>query len=89
VIRRSDLMRISPQSLHSDLVVIGQRELQELKGYASPEKLLLSSGAPIPSYRAAGKSESIGNKITGRLERQREARRAVADALPFLSRLVP
>jgi nucleotide-binding universal stress UspA family protein len=34
-------------SLHSDLVVIGQRELQKLRGYASPEKLLLSSGAPI------------------------------------------
>jgi nucleotide-binding universal stress UspA family protein len=38
---------ITLSSLHSDLVVIGQRELQELRGYASPEKLLLSSGAPI------------------------------------------
>jgi nucleotide-binding universal stress UspA family protein len=34
-------------SLHSDLVVIGQRELQELAGYLSPERLLLASGAPI------------------------------------------
>ncbi len=34
-------------SLHSDLVVIGQRELHELPGYLSPEKLLLASGAPI------------------------------------------
>jgi nucleotide-binding universal stress UspA family protein len=71
-------------SLHSDLVVIGQRELQELKGYASPEKLLLSSGAPILVIPSGWKSESIGNKILVGWNASREARRAVADALPFL-----
>jgi nucleotide-binding universal stress UspA family protein len=71
-------------SLHSDLVVIGQRELQELKGYASPEKLLLSSGAPILVIPSSWKSESIGNKILVGWNASREARRAVADALPFL-----
>jgi len=71
-------------SLHSDLVVIGQRELQELKGYASPEKLLLSSGAPILIIPSGWKSESIGNKILVGWNASREARRAVADALPFL-----
>jgi nucleotide-binding universal stress UspA family protein len=71
-------------SLHSDLVVIGQRELQELKGYASPEKLLLSSGAPILVIPSGWKSGSIGNKILVGWNASREARRAVADALPFL-----
>ena len=71
-------------SLHSDLVVIGQRELQELKGYASPEKLLLSSGAPILVIPSGWKSESIGNRILVGWNASREARRAVADALPFL-----
>ena len=71
-------------SLHSDLVVIGQRELQELKGYASPEKLLLSSGAPILVMPSGWKSQSIGNKILVGWNASREARRAVADALPFL-----
>jgi nucleotide-binding universal stress UspA family protein len=71
-------------SLHSDLVVIGQRELQELRGYASPEKLLLSSGAPILVIPSGWKSESIGNKILVGWNASREARRAVADALPFL-----
>ena len=71
-------------SLHSDLVVTGQRELQELKGYASPEKLLLSSGAPILVIPSGWKSESIGNKILVGWNASREARRAVADALPFL-----
>jgi len=71
-------------SLHSDLVVIGQRELQELPGYASPEKLLLSSGAPILVIPGGWKSESIGDKILVGWNASREARRAVADALPFL-----
>jgi len=34
-----------------------------LNGYASPEKLLLSSGAPILVIPSGWKSESIGNKI--------------------------
>jgi len=42
-------------SLHSDLVVIGQRELQELKGCASPPKSSCSPAAlPFSSYRATG-----------------------------------
>ena len=75
---------ITLSSLHSDLVVIGQRELQELKGYASPEKLLLSGGSPILVIPGDWKSESIGNKILVGWNASREARRAVADALPFL-----
>lgn len=75
---------VALSSLHSDLVVIGQRELQELKGYASPEKLLLSSGAPILVIPSGWKSGSIGNKILVGWNASREARRAVADALPFL-----
>jgi len=71
-------------SLHSDLVVIGQRELHELPGYLSPEKLLLASGAPILVVPSGWKSEPIGNKILVGWNASREARRAVADALPFL-----
>jgi len=71
-------------SLHSDLVVIGQRELQELPGYLSPESLLLASGAPILVVPSGWKSQPIGNKILVAWNATREARRAVADALPFL-----
>jgi nucleotide-binding universal stress UspA family protein len=71
-------------SLHSDLVVIGQRQLQELPGYLSPEKLLLASGAPILVVPSGWKSELIGQKILVGWNASREARRAVADALPFL-----
>src|SRR5260370_6793486 len=71
-------------SLHSDLVVIGQRELQELNGYASPEKLLLSGGSPILVIPSGWKSESIGDKILVGWNASREARRSAGGALPFL-----
>ena len=71
-------------SLHSDLVVIGQRELHDLPGYLSPERLLLASGAPILVVPSGWKSEPFGKKILVGWNASREARRAVADALPFL-----
>ena len=66
---------ITLSSLHSDLVVIGQRELQELRGSLSPEKLLLASGAPILVVPIGWKSETIGNKILVGWNASREARR--------------
>jgi nucleotide-binding universal stress UspA family protein len=71
-------------SLHSDLVVIGQRELHELPGYSSAERLLLASGTPILVVPSGWKSEPIGKKILVGWNASREARRALADALPFL-----
>jgi nucleotide-binding universal stress UspA family protein len=75
---------ITLSSLHSDLVVIGQHELHELPGYLSPEKLLLASGAPILVIPSGWKPGPIGKKILVGWNASREARRAVADALPFL-----
>lgn len=72
-------------SLHSDLVVIGQHELHELPGYPSPDRLLLASGVPILVLPSGWKSEPIGKKILVGWNASREARRAVADALPFLA----
>jgi nucleotide-binding universal stress UspA family protein len=71
-------------SLHSDLVVIGQHGLHELPGYLSAEKLLLASGAPILVVPDGWKCGPIGNRILVGWNASREARRAVADALPFL-----
>jgi hypothetical protein len=61
-----------------------QRSVRPSKGHVSPEKLLLASGAPILVILSGWKSESIGNKILVGWNASREARRAVADALPFL-----
>jgi nucleotide-binding universal stress UspA family protein len=71
-------------SLHSDLVVVGQRELHELPGYFSPETLLLASGAPILVLPSDLKSEFVGKTILVGWNASREARRAVRDALPLL-----
>ncbi len=71
-------------SLHSDLVVIGQHELDYLPGYPSPDKLLLASGVPILVLPSGWKSEPPGKRILIGWNASREARRAVADALPFL-----
>ena len=71
-------------SLHSNLVVIGQHELHELPGYPSPDKFLLASGVPILFLPSGWKSEPLGKKILVGWNASREARRAVADALPFL-----
>jgi nucleotide-binding universal stress UspA family protein len=58
VIRRGEPDEdLTLNSLHSDLVVIGQRELQELRGYASPEKLLLASGSPVLVIPSGWKAE--------------------------------
>src|SRR5258708_8754427 len=46
-------------SLHSVLVVIGQRELHELPGFLSPESLLLASGAPILVVPSAWNSDPL------------------------------
>jgi nucleotide-binding universal stress UspA family protein len=71
-------------SLHSDLVIVGQRELHELPGYLSPEKLLLASGTPILVVPSGWKSEFDGKKVLVGWNASREARRAVTDALPLL-----
>jgi len=71
-------------ALHSDLIVIGQRELRKITGYLSPERQLLASGVPILVLPNDWKPEPIGNRILVGWNASREARRAVADALPFL-----
>ena len=74
-------------SLHSDLVVIGQRELQELPGYLAPEKLLLASGAPILVVPSGWKSEPIGKNILVGWNASREAGARSRMRSPSSSRL--
>jgi nucleotide-binding universal stress UspA family protein len=57
-------------SLHSDLVVIGQRELHELPGYPSPERLLLASGNSDSGCTERLEIQADRQEDTRRLERQ-------------------
>ena len=85
VVRRTapdDLLILN--SLHTDLVVVGQRELQDLGDHLSPDKIFLASGAPILCLPDGWRSERVGKNVLVGWNASREARRAVADALPFL-----
>ena len=54
------------------------------KGWSS-ERLLMASGVPVLIIPDGWKSETIGNNILFGWNASREARRAMADAMPFLS----
>ena len=71
-------------ALHSDLVVVGHPEPNGLPDDLSIDKLLLESSAPLLILPTAWKGKTIGNKILIGWNETREARRAVADAMPFL-----
>jgi nucleotide-binding universal stress UspA family protein len=72
-------------SLHSDLVIVGHPAPCGLPEDLSPERLLLASGVPILIVPNAWTRGTIGTNVLVGWNASREARRAVTDALPFLS----
>jgi nucleotide-binding universal stress UspA family protein len=72
-------------SLHCDLLVIGHPDPPGLPRGWSPERLLMASGVPVLIIPDGWKSEMIGTNILVGWNASREARRAMADAMPFLS----
>jgi nucleotide-binding universal stress UspA family protein len=72
-------------SLHSDLVVVGHPAPDGLPENLSPERLLFASGVPTLIVPNAWKRETIGTNVLVGWNASREARRAVTDALPFLT----
>jgi nucleotide-binding universal stress UspA family protein len=71
-------------AFHSDLIVVGRPEPHGLPDDVSVEKLLLTSGTPTLIVPNIWKGEAIGNKILIGWNATRQARRAVADSMPFL-----
>jgi nucleotide-binding universal stress UspA family protein len=72
-------------SLHCDLVVIGHPVPHGLPDGWSPDRLLMASGVPILVIPDRWEPEQIGDRILVCWNASREARRAMADAMPFLS----
>jgi nucleotide-binding universal stress UspA family protein len=82
-------------SLHSDLVIIGHPDPHDLPNGWTPERLLVASGVPVLMVphdwapRAPDGDDwaprAPGGKVLVAWNASREARRAVADALPFLT----
>jgi nucleotide-binding universal stress UspA family protein len=72
-------------ALASDLVVVGCPEPHGLPDSVTVEKLLLTTGVPLLIVPNAWNGEAIGSKIVVGWNSTRQARRAVADAMAFLT----
>jgi nucleotide-binding universal stress UspA family protein len=72
-------------SLHCDLVIVGHPGPHGLPKGWSPERLLMASGVPVLIIPDGWKATTIGSKALVAWNGSRQARRAIADAMPFLS----
>ncbi len=73
---------------YADLIVASQPEVGAKKLLAAgiPEDVLLSAGVPILLLPTGWRERSIGERIMIAWKSNREATRAVHDAMPFLTR---
>ncbi|MCC9625814.1 universal stress protein [Thalassospira sp. MA62] len=72
---------------HHDLTVMGQHDPESADPCAvseMPDKVILTSGAPVLVVPYAGKFETVGERIMVAWKPYREAVRAVNDSMPFL-----
>lgn len=72
------------RSLHCDLIVSAQPQVAGLPDTWSAEALVLTTGIPVLMFPAAWEGGQTGRHVLIAWNRSREARRAVADALPFI-----
>lgn len=71
-------------SLHCDLVILGHPKPHGLPDSWTAERLLIASGVPIIIIPDSWTADSIGGKVLVAWNASREARRAIADAMPIL-----
>lgn len=73
------------KNLHSDLIVAARPIPADLPSTWSGQHLLLVSGAPVLLVPEGWPGETIGRHVVVAWNGSREARRAVNDAMPFLT----
>ncbi|PKU25701.1 universal stress protein [Telmatospirillum siberiense] len=71
-------------SLHCDLVILGHPKPYGLPESWTAERLLIASGVPMLMIPAEWQGETLGNRVLVAWNASREARRAIADAMPLL-----
>ncbi len=71
-------------SLHSDLVILGHPKPHGLPERWTADRLLIASGVPILIVPDAWTAKPLGGKAVVAWNGSREARRAIADAMPML-----
>ena len=84
------LRDFSRQALYADLVVLGQRQREQLDDSGLPgdfvESVLIDSGKPVLVVPYIGTQGSIGHTIVVAWKETRETARAVVAALPLLQK---
>jgi len=75
----------SLRALHADLIVAAHPRPVDLPINWTAEKLLLATGTPVLLVPSAWSGVTIGTKVLLAWNRSREARRAIIDALPFIT----
>jgi nucleotide-binding universal stress UspA family protein len=73
------------RALHCDLIVSTHPRPDDLPASWSAERLLLSTGTPVLLVPSSWSGQSIGETVMIAWNRSRESRRAVNDAMPFIS----
>lgn len=73
------------RALHCDLIVAGHPRPPDQPERWTAERLLLASGAPVLMVPETWQDEPIGKTVVIAWNASRAARRAVNDALPFLT----
>jgi nucleotide-binding universal stress UspA family protein len=73
------------RSLHCDLIVAGHPKPHDLPERWTAEHLLLASGTPVLMIPETWTDKPIGQTVVVAWNGSREVRRAVNDALPFLT----
>lgn len=71
-------------SLHCDLVILGHPKSHGLPESWTAERLLIASGVPFLFIPDDWKGKTVGSKVLVAWNGSREARRAIADAMPLL-----
>lgn len=72
-------------ALQCDLIVAAHPKPGELPDNWSAERLLLATGTPVLLIPKAWTAETVGDTVLIAWNRSREARRAVNDAMPFIT----
>ena len=85
IVWRNDAEDSALSALHCDLIVAAHPKPEALPQSWSAERLLLATGTPVLLIPRNWSGETIGDNVLVAWNRSREARRAVNDAIPFIT----